>query len=147
MRRPGRVEPVAQALALVAPGGERLLGRLAALRDLAQLGLGGLGGGARGGDRRLGLGQRGGRGPCGVAGERPARLVALALEPLVQLGRLGLPLERPQPRAGLALDVERPVEVVLRALELELGAAPALAVLAEAGGLLDQQPAVARRAR
>jgi hypothetical protein len=60
----------------------------------------------------------------------------------VQLGGLGLALERPQPRARLALDVERPVEVVLRALELELRAAPALAVLAQPGGLLDQQPAV-----
>jgi hypothetical protein len=50
----------------------------------------------------------------------------------VQLGRLGLALERSQPRARLALDVQRAVEVVLRALELELRAAAALAVLAEA---------------
>ena len=62
----------------------------------------------------------------------------------MQLGRLGLALERPQPRARLALDVERAVEVVLRALELELRAAAALAVLAEPGRLLDQQPPVAR---
>ena len=62
----------------------------------------------------------------------------------MQLGRLGLALQRPQPRARLALDVERAVEVVLRALELELRAAAALAVLAEPGGLLDQQPPVAR---
>ena len=62
----------------------------------------------------------------------------------MQLGRLGLALERAQPRARLALDVERAVEVVLRALELELGAAAALAVLAEAGRLLDEQPPVAR---
>ena len=48
-------------------------------------------------------------------------------------------------RAGLALDVERAVEVVLGALELQLRAAAALAVLAEPGGLLDQQPALARR--
>ena len=50
----------------------------------------------------------------------------------------------PQPAARLALDVERPVEVLLRALELELGPAAALAVLAEAGGLLDQKAPVAR---
>ena len=62
----------------------------------------------------------------------------------MQLGGLGLALERAQARARLALDVERAVEVLLRALELELRAAAALAVLAEAGGLLDQQPPVAR---
>jgi hypothetical protein len=78
----------------------------------------------------------------GVARELPARLDGLALEALVQLGGLGLALERAQPRARLALDVERAVEVVLRALELELRAAPALAVLAQPGGLLDEQPAV-----
>ena len=47
-------------------------------------------------------------------------------------------------RARLALDVERAVEVLLRALELQLRAAAALAVLAEPGRLLDQQPPVAR---
>ncbi|HVL31166.1 MAG TPA: AAA family ATPase, partial [Solirubrobacteraceae bacterium] len=57
---------------------------------------------------------------------------------------LGLALERAQPRARLALDVERAVEVVLRALELELGAAPPLAVLAQARGLLDEHPPVLR---
>ena len=62
----------------------------------------------------------------------------------MQLGGLGLALERAQPRARLALDVERAVEVVLRALELELGAAAALAVLAQARGLLDEQAPVAR---
>src|SRR4029079_18210444 len=66
----------------------------------------------------------------------------LALEPRVQLGRLRLALERAQARARLALDVQRPVEVLLRALELELGAAAALAVLAQARGLLDEQAAV-----
>jgi hypothetical protein len=62
----------------------------------------------------------------------------------VQLGGLGLALQRPQARARLALDVERPVEVVLRAIQLELRAAAALAVLAQPGRLLDQHPAVAR---
>ena len=62
----------------------------------------------------------------------------------MQLGGLGLALERPQPRARLALDVERSVEVVMRALQLELCATPALAVLAQSGRLLDQQPALTR---
>ena len=82
-----------------------------------------------------------------IADELPARLERLALQALVQLGRLGLALERAQPRPRLALDVERAVEVVLRALELELRAAAALAVLAQAGRLLDQEPAVARLGR
>ena len=62
----------------------------------------------------------------------------------MHLRGLGLALERPQSRARLALHVQRTVEIVLRAVELELGAAAALAVLAQAGGLLDQQPPVAR---
>jgi hypothetical protein len=95
-----------------------------------------LGGGA------LGRDQRGAARAGGVAGELPAGLDGLALEALVQLGGLGLALERAQARARLALDVERAVEVVLRALELELRAPAALAVLAQPGGLLDEQPAV-----
>ena len=80
-----------------------------------------------------------------LGGEQPgAQLGGLALEPGVDVGRLGLALQRPQAAARLALDVEGAVEVVLGALELELGAAAALAVLAEPGGLLDQQPPVAR---
>ena len=58
--------------------------------------------------------------------------------------RLRLALQRAQPAARLALHVERAVEVLLGALELQLRAPAALAVLAEAGGLLDQQAAVAR---
>ena len=50
-----------------------------------------------------------------VAGQLPARLQRLALQACVQLRRLGLALERPQPRARLALDIERAVEVVLGA--------------------------------
>ena len=42
---------------------------------------------------------------------------------------MGLALQRPQPAARLALDVERPVEVVLGALELQLRPAAALACL------------------
>ena len=77
-------------------------------------------------------------------GELHPRLQRLALEALVQLGRLGLALERPQPRARLALHVERAREVLLGALELELRAPAALAVLAEPRGLLDHQPPLAR---
>ncbi len=62
----------------------------------------------------------------------------------MQLGGLGLALQRTQPRARLALHVERAREVLLGALELQLGAPAALAVLAEAGGLLDHQPPLAR---
>src|SRR5215211_4387873 len=58
--------------------------------------------------------------------------------------RLRLTLQRAQPAAGLPLDVERPVEVVLGALQLELGAPAPPAVLAEARRLLDQQPPLAR---
>jgi hypothetical protein len=45
--------------------------------------------------------------------------------------------------AGLALDVERPVEVVAGALQLELGTAAALAMLAEPRRLLDEQAPLA----
>ena len=76
--------------------------------------------------------------------EARARLERLALEARVQLGRLGLALQRPQVRARLALDVERAVEVVLRAVQLQLGAVAALAVLGEPGRLLDQRGAVDR---
>ena len=53
----------------------------------------------------------------------------LALEPGVQLRGLGLALERPQPGARLALDVQCAVEILLRALELQLRTPAALAVL------------------
>ncbi len=62
----------------------------------------------------------------------------------MQLGGFGLALERAQAGARLALDVQRAVEVLLGALELQLRPAAALAVLAEPGRLLDQQPAIAR---
>ncbi len=62
----------------------------------------------------------------------------------MELGGLSLALERAQPGARLALDVKRAVEVLLGARELQLGAAAALAVLAETGRLLDQEPAVTR---
>ena len=62
----------------------------------------------------------------------------------MQLGGLRLAFERTQVRPRLALHVECPVKVLLGALELQLRAPAALAVLAEPGGLLDQQPAIAR---
>src|SRR5262249_11608035 len=146
-RRPRRVHPLRERLALLGAAMERLLGLLAPRRDLAKLLLGGI-------PRRPRLGGRRGRGlelgpPCppAVARELPSRLRRLARGARAQLRRLGLALQRPQPRARLALDVERAVEVVLRALELELRAAPALAVLAEARGLFDEQPPVTRLGR
>ena len=143
-RRARRVGAVRQRLALGAAGGQRGLGLLARGAQLLQLGLDRLVLALRGDRRGLGRGQLLARHPRVLARQRPARLVGLAGQALVQLGRLGLALQRPQPRPRLALDVERAIEVVLRPLELELRAAPALAVLAEAGGLLDQQPPVPR---
>ena len=139
----GGEHALGQRLALLGARGQRLLGLLAAGGDLGERGLRlvarGAGAAAAAASAAASSARRAAH---GVARELPARLGGLALQPLVQLGRLGLALERPQPRARLALDVERAVEVVLRALELELRAAPALAVLAEAGRLLDEQPAV-----
>src|SRR4051794_28981741 len=62
----------------------------------------------------------------------------------MDVGGLGLTLQRAQRLARLALDVQCAVEVVLRALELELGAAAALAMLAEPRGLLNEQAPIAR---
>ena len=132
-----------ERLALLGAPRQRVLGLLPAAGDLGQLRLRLLARGARGGGGALGARQLLAASAHGVARELPARLDGLALEALVQLGRLGLALERAQPRAGLALDVEGAIEVVLRALELELRAAAALAVLAQAGGLLDEQAPVA----
>ena len=62
----------------------------------------------------------------------------------MQLGGLRLSLERAQVGPRLAFDVERTVEVVLCAVELELCAVAALAVLGEPGRLFDQRGAVDR---
>ena len=141
---PRRPDAAGELLAPLRALGQRLLGGLALAGDALERALRAVPRGA--GDVGLALGalQRRAPGAHGVARELPAGLVDLALQALVQLRGLGLALERAQPRARLALDVERAVEVRLRALQLELGAAAALAVLAEAGGLLDEQPAVAR---
>ena len=95
-------------------------------------------------DPLLGLAQLLAGRPRAVARELQARFQQLVLEALMQLGSLGLALQRPQPRARLALDVERPVEVLLRALELQLRAPAALAMLAQSSRLLDQQAPLAR---
>ncbi len=93
---------------------------------------------------RLGLAQLQAHLARALARELEPRLQRLALQALVQLSGLGLALERAQPRARLALHVQRPRQVLPRALQLELGAPAALSVLAQARGLLDHQPPVAR---
>ncbi len=72
-----------------------------------------------------------------------AQLPGLPLEAGLDVRRLRLALQRAQPAARLALHVERPVEVVLGALELQLRPPAALAMLAEPGRLLDQKPPIA----
>ncbi len=133
-----------ELLALGAARAERLLGTLALLGDLLELALDGGAPLPRLRHQPLGLRELATACTEVVACELPARLERLSLDPRVQLGRLRLPLQRPQPRPRLALDVERSIEVVLRALELQLCAPAALAVLAQAGRLLDQQPPVPR---
>src|SRR5439155_13029174 len=92
----------------------------------------------------LGVAQPGRESGAAVARQLQPRFERLALQARVQLGRLRLPLQRPQPRASLALHIQRPVEVLLCALQLQPRAAPALAVLAQAARLLDQHAALAR---
>ena len=123
---------------------ERLLGLLAARRHPLDLALQRRSRRAHAGDGVLRLHEPRAAHPQLLTGDGPAGLQCLALQPLVQLGRLRLALERTQARARLAFNVERAVEVLLGALELQLGAPSALAVLAEPGRLLDQQTAVAR---
>ena len=136
-----------ELVALGGPRRQRLLGRLTPLADRLELRL--EGGASASGLGRFALGglelQR--AHPHVIASELPTRLEALALEPGMELCRLGLALERFQPQARLAFDVERAVKVVLSPLQLQLGAAPAFAVLAETGRLLDQQAAVPRLGR
>ena len=141
----GGEEAARQLLARARVLGERLLGRLAPLAPPRRAAAP-----PRRAPRRaaaaalLGLGQVRSRGAQVVRSQLAPGLERLPLEPLVELRRLRLALQRPQPGARLALDVERPGEVVLRALELQLRAPAPLAVLAEPGGLLDQEAPVAR---
>ena len=130
--------------ALAVARGEALLGGAAALAHLGQalLDRGPLGARLLGGHLRR---SRSILAEAQFLGDQPAaQLELLALDPRAQLGRLRLALQRPQSRPRLALQVERPVEVVARGAQLQLGAAAALAVLAEAGRLLDQQAPLAR---
>jgi hypothetical protein len=109
---------------------EALLDRVARLADLGELRL-----------RRRQLLLLGAK----VVGDDPRpQFIGLALKLGGALGRFGLALQGAQPGAGLALHVHRPLQVVAGPIELQLGAVAALAVLAEPGGLLDQQAAVAR---
>ncbi len=142
--RPRRVQAGLQPLAVARLRGERLLGLLAPPGHLAEQPLSFVALPAHRPRALLRLGQRQAGAPGAVARQRVARLQRLALEPLVQLGRLGLALQRPQPRARLALHVERAREVLLGPLQLQLRAPAALAVLPEPGRLLDHQPPLAR---
>jgi hypothetical protein len=143
-RRAAAVQAPGERLALLRAPGERLLGLLAPPGDRVEPSLRLVAGGARVGRRRRGCLQPGPPLAHRLARQLPPGLRGLALQPRVQLGRVGLALERPQARARLALDVQRAIEIGLRALELELGTTAALAVLAQPRRLLDEQPAVAR---
>src|SRR5439155_24961198 len=92
----------------------------------------------------LGLGQLLTDGKQRVLAQAAPELEALALEPRMKLGRLRLPFQRPEMRTRLAFDVQRPVEVVLGAPKFELSPVPAPPVLAQPGGLLDQDGPVVR---
>ena len=109
------VGAVGQRLAVGPARRQGALGLLARRAQPGQLGLDRAVGLARGPDLVHGGAELRARAPRVLARQRPARLVGLALEPLVQLGRLGLALQRPQPRPRLALDVQRAVEIVLGA--------------------------------
>ena len=130
--------------ALAVARGEALLGLAAAFADRGQPLFD-----PGPGRSRLGGGLLGDGGPVGAEAQllgdqlRPQAQL-LALDPGADLGCLGLALERAQTGARLALDVERPVEIVAGGAQLQLGPAAALAVLAETGGLLDQEAALAR---
>ena len=123
---------------------ELLLRPLAPRGDLAEQPLGLVARPARRRRRGFGLLERARGRPDRIARELELRLERLALEPLVQLRGLGLAFQGPQARARLALHVQGAREVRLRPLELELSAPPALAVLAEAGRLFDQEPPITR---
>jgi hypothetical protein len=79
-----------------------------------------------------------------VREELGTKLAGLSLQSSVDVGRLSLALQRTQTAAGLALDIECPVEVRLGALELQLGAPAALPMPSQPGGLLDEEPPVSR---
>ena len=144
MRRAGLIDAARERVVALTALGERALGPASAVDRLLQPRLDLAAPAPRLGDALLGAGELHAAGRGAVARELQARLQDLQLEALVQLGRFGLALERAQPRARLTLDVERAIEVLLRTLELQLRAPPALAVLAEPRRLLDQQSPLTR---
>ncbi len=77
----------------------------------------------------------------------PAQGLELADEVAVAAGGLGLALERAQLAAHLAQQVLQAQEVGLGGVEAALGLLLAPAVLQDAGGLLDDQPAGPRAGR
>jgi len=105
--RAGGVGPPRELLALSAARRQSLLGGLAPRGDDIELVLEGRAPGSDRAGGALRLGQRLAVATHRVAGQLPPDLQRLALEPRVQLGRLGLALERPQAGAGLPLDIER----------------------------------------
>ena len=97
---------------------------------------------------RPGLGY-GGQGPQPVA--QPGDLAAGQIDPqrgefghevAVAAGGLGLLLQGPELAADLAHQVPGPDQIALHRLQAALSPLPALAVLEDAGGLLDDRPAV-----
>lgn len=66
--------------------------------------------------RRFGPGEAGAMAAQLGGEQRGAQLVGVALDPRVDVGRLRLSLQRAKPATRLALDVERAIQVVLRAL-------------------------------
>ena len=114
--QPRQQPPGGGALAVAV--GKALLGRAAAQRDLAQLsleavpGLPGLRSNVLGGGEAV-------IAETQVLGDETAlQAQLLALDPRPDLSRLRLALQRPQAASCLALNVERPVEVVPRGGEL-----------------------------
>ena len=139
---PGGGEPSPLRRPLTIAVSQALLDLGAPLGDLGQLGLDLLARLARLGGRGLSAGELGGVSVKLASEQAAAQLGGLALEARVDVRGLRLALQRAEAAARLAFDVEGPVEVVLRPLQLELRAAAALAVLAEPGCLLDQQAAL-----
>ena len=144
VRRPQRRQLPPHGRALAIPLGKPLLDLTAALVRLGQLRLDPVAGLAGRSGRRLRRRQVAAAGREPIAEQPELQLQRLALEPCMGLGRIGLLAQRPQTRASLAFDVERPVEVRAGPLELQLSAAATLAVLAEARRLLDQHAPLAR---
>ena len=77
-----------------------------------------------------------------AAGEVQPDRAELVDEPVVAAGGVGLPLQRRELPAHLAEQVVEAQQVALGGLEPALGLLPALAELQDAGGFLDDRPAV-----